>query len=256
MKNLTVDILERCNLECEFCYQESGSAILTADDVGRIVDDNPDFGSIEIGGGEPFLHGNIVEIVRYIREQGRKAHVSTNATIIPKSLLELDDIIREDTQIQVSLHASNAELYKEITNKDMFDDVISNIERLKPAYSTLISSTVYQKNYDDVPNIVNLAGELGVPVRINLVFPSGKGADVDMLTQWQVDQLRGYLLGQKIMRKGNIESPLCHADNTGGVNCAALETHYGLQKKYECPVDCGAKKYISPKGMERICEFL
>src|SRR3989338_443295 len=252
MNNLTIDIYGKCNQDCEFCYQDLDGSMLSTEQVLKIVDESKYSETVNIGGGEPFLHSGILDIINGIRERDRKVHIATDAAIIPKGLLELEDRVREGATMQVSLHASNPELFKRITNRNLFDAVIRNTRRLTERYQTLISTAVYQVNYDDVPNIVDLVvKELEIPIRVNLVFPEGKGKDVELLRQDQIDRLIGYLLLQRIKTNGLVDSPLVHENN-----CTALESAYGIEKKGLCPVDCGIKIYVSPRGTTHNCEFL
>lgn len=250
MKILTIDINAYCNIGCEFCYQDLDGSQLSENHIYDIVDKNPGFDTVEIGGGEPLLDKRIINIIKRIRENGKKLNISTNTTKIPEGLLDLEDKIRNNTEIQVSLHASNPELYQRITGKDLFNVVIENIGKLKPRYSTLISSAIYKTNFDDVPNIVELANQLELPIRINLVYPVGNGKNVDLLTQNQINQLRSYLLLEKIKQGNMIDSPLIHVNN-----CIILQNAYDIEKKNKCPLDLG-KKYVSPRGEKYNCEFV
>jgi MoaA/NifB/PqqE/SkfB family radical SAM enzyme len=248
MKNLTIDINGTCNERCRFCYQTLDGFILLEEEVMRLVNDS-DTDVVEIGGGEPFLDKRIVGIIRGIRAQDKRVHVSTNATVIPQGLLDLEQRAKNGTQIQVSLHASNTVLYEQITGKNLFDDAVRNIRTLKPHFSMLMTSAIYEDNLSDVPQLVNLAEELGLPLRVNLVFPIGNGRNVNRLTPQQVNQLRGYLLQQKIIKGDKVDSPLIHANN-----CYALSEAYGLERQGICPFDCG-KVYVTPKGEKSGCEF-
>ena len=252
MTILNININAFCNEECEFCSQTLDRSILPEEDILRLVDASPDAQSIQISGGEPFMDKRLVLLLVTLRERGRNVHVVTNATVLPKGLLDLEERIRRGIQIQASLHASTRELYHKITGRDKFSRVLTNIRRLKPAYTTLISTVAYQANREDIPHIVDLAiDKLHVPIRINLVFPIGKGKDVERLTFAQVDRLRGYLLAQHLQRPGMVESPLIHPNI-----CAAITSAYSIPKVGSCPVDCAAKTYVSPRGEISSCEFL
>ena len=88
MRNLTIDINGICNEKCKFCYQDLDGSILSEKEIMGLVNDS-DADVIEIGGGEPFLDKRIVSIIANIRNKGKRVHVSTNATLIPKGLLYL-----------------------------------------------------------------------------------------------------------------------------------------------------------------------
>ncbi len=250
MSNLTVDINGVCNIGCEFCYQDLDGSVLSEDQVLEIVRSKPDFGIVEIGGGEPLLHKDLAGIIRNIVSDGKKVHVSTNATFIPQSLIDLEKSVRNNVTMQVSLHACNRERYKVVTGKDFFDAVINNARTLKNYYNTVLNAVIYQKNLDQVKGILKIGYDLGIPTRISLVFPVGRGKSVERLTREQVDRLRGVLLVEKIMHPGMVDSPLLHE-----INCPALSEAYGLERKGLCPLQVGQKDYVDPRGKRLGCEF-
>jgi molybdenum cofactor biosynthesis enzyme MoaA len=249
MTSLVIDLNGTCNIACEPCYQTLDGSVLPRNIALKRVDDNPESDTVELGGGEPFLYKGFPSLVKDLRLRGKKVHVSTNATFIPTGFLELEDVIRNETQVQVSIFAASRRLYEQITGKDMIEKVARNIERIRPRYVTSLSSSIYKKNLDDVPNIVSFASAHQLPLRINLVFPTGNGRNVELLSAKEIDALRGYLLQHKILH-GSIDSPLIH-DN----NCTALRNAYGIEKRGLCPADC-YKKYVSPRNTEHSCEFL
>src|SRR3989344_1534958 len=253
MNNLTIDVNAACNIGCEFCYQDLDGSELSLDEVINHVESGlktSKFDVVEIGGGEPFMYKSLLKLLTSLTDLGKRSHVSTNATFIPRGLLELEDRVRENTIIQVSLHASNPELYREVTKRNLFNNVISNIRKIKEKYETLISSAIYSKNFDDVSNILKLAYELDLPIRINLVIPEGKGKDVKLLVKEQIAKLRNTLLLEKIKHPGKVDSPLLH-ENT----CYALRDAYGIEKQGLCPIDIASKLYIDPRGKKFACEF-
>lgn len=249
MKTLTIDVNGACNLECEFCYQELDGSQLSREEILKIVKEKPDFGIVEIGGGEPSLHPGLADIIEGIVNEGRKVHVSTNGVIIPEKLLSLDKGTRSRVALQVSLPAGRRETYKEITGKDFFDAAVSNAGILREHYDAVLSTAVYQKNYQEIEDILQISYDLGIPARINLVFPVGKGKDVSLLANEQIDRLKGLLLVEKINNK-MVDSPLIH-----GINCPALSRAYGFQSTEGCPLTHGTKEYVNPRGAALGCEF-
>lgn len=248
MRNLTIDVNGVCNERCRFCYQDLDGSILPEKEIMGLVDGS-DADVVEIGGGEPFLDKRIVRIIKEIRDRGKRVHLSTNATLIPEGLLDLEQRAKDGTQLQASIHASNPTLYEHVTGKTLFDRAVQNVAILKPHFSMLMTSAIYQDNFDDVPNLLDLSEQLELPIRVNLVFPVGNGRDVNLLTPKQVNQLRGYLLQQRIIKGDKIDSPLIHTNN-----CYALGEAYGIEREGVCPFDCG-KVYVSPRGKKSGCEF-
>ena len=254
MKNLTIDINGTCNLECDFCYSELDRVELTKEEIFKIVQAHLDFDRIELGGGEPFVHSELLGIVKQLVSEGKQVHLSTNGTIVPQEFLDLEEAVKDQVTVQVSLPAGDRGIYQAITGKDLFETVIQNAEKWQRYYKTVFSTAVYQRNLGQVKDILNIGYGLSVPTRVNLVFPIGKGADVGLLTPEQVDQLRGLLLVEKIGHRDLVDSPLIR-DPDQKTNCPALSEAYGLQIKGDCPLAVGRKKYYNHRGDSLGCEF-
>lgn len=249
---LTLDInnpREHCNLACEFCYSWDLEGQLNLDDIKHIVCQNPGNTLVELGGGEPFLHPEISDIILYLTEKAN-VHIATNATHVPEQVYKLPPQTRDRMHIQVSLHASNSKRYGEITGRPhLFDRVITAIPKLGKHFPTSVNTVAYQQNVDDIPDIVGLIKRYALPHRINLALPIGRGRDVDLLSAEHIAELTAYLLAER-MNNTLLDSPLLHANN-----CPALESAYGVPKQGACPAESGQKTYFSPHAVSR-CEFL
>ncbi len=180
---LTIDInnpKEHCNLACEFCYSWNLEGMLSATDVKNIVQEHPEHSLIEFGGGEPLLHKEITDIISYLTlDMDKRVHIATNGTYVPPALLSLPKESRNKTHLQVSLHASDERLYGEITGKPrLFERVMHNLPIFKEYFVTLVNTVAYQRNFEDVPNIVELVKKYDIQQRVMLAFPEGRGKDI------------------------------------------------------------------------------
>ncbi|MGV8162412.1 MAG: radical SAM protein [Candidatus Nanoarchaeia archaeon] len=253
MRNITIDVSGKCNLDCEFC-RVPDSTDMSLDKVIEIADSN-DAAIVNISGREPFLYKDLLGLVTKLSAPKRMIHLSTNGTLIPEGLLDLPEEIRNGIVVQVSLPAGSKELYKEITGKDYLDKVIDNAKLLRDKYKVVLSTAIYDKNFDDVENILNISRDLKLPLRVNLIMPEGKGKDVKLLDDNQLNYLKGVLLVERIKRRdernGYISSQLLN-DNI----CPALAEAYNLELKGNCQIEkCDKIKYFDSLGNEYPCEF-
>ena len=78
----------RCNLRCVHCYSHSRNeqyeGELTHEEGLRMIDDLAAFGVpvLLFSGGEPLMRDRIFELIAHAREQGMRAVLSTNGTLI------------------------------------------------------------------------------------------------------------------------------------------------------------------------------
>ena len=80
-----IDLTDRCNLGCLWCNSQGfrSKNILQTDHVKKIVDELADWGVRSVcyaGGGEPSLHPDFADIIRYSAEKGLQVGISTNGT--------------------------------------------------------------------------------------------------------------------------------------------------------------------------------
>ena len=100
-RTVSVAITNKCNLCCSYCHIEKGDKFLSKDyilELARTFDHLGAF-DIAIGGGEPFLHPDLNEIIRRIScETNLGLSVTTNGTLLTqdkvKSISHFLPIIR------------------------------------------------------------------------------------------------------------------------------------------------------------------
>jgi MoaA/NifB/PqqE/SkfB family radical SAM enzyme len=83
-------VTDNCNLECDYCTEYDHSAPHPPlDDIKKWITKIRDLGALRIGlqGGEPLMHPDIVEIVRYCaREMGLLTTVATNGFLLSEEM--------------------------------------------------------------------------------------------------------------------------------------------------------------------------
>ncbi len=88
---LDVAITNRCNRECDFCYRQSkiNGYDMPIEDYTFLLTQAKQCGvqQIAIGGGEPTLHPNFIDILRLTSENGIMPNYSTNADHLTDEML-------------------------------------------------------------------------------------------------------------------------------------------------------------------------
>ncbi len=153
------EITTSCNLNCIYCYSKVALANNTAPKEGYYGDFNPKAITISQY-GEPLLAGvdRVAKIIEELR--GRFGNVridlQTNGTIDFKDLEGLIDIA------MISLDAGNPKTYKLITGKDLFFQVLKNIENSLDMNCILTVRSVHLPNINNLVELAKILGEICV----------------------------------------------------------------------------------------------
>lgn len=105
MEVIHAEVTSRCNLDCSYCYVPKQDRELGFEEWKKVIKDISDFGvfQLTLGGGEPFLRKDIIQLATYADDCGLNVTVTTNGML-------LDDFSKEELgifrQINVSYHRS------------------------------------------------------------------------------------------------------------------------------------------------------
>ncbi|MFC1809485.1 radical SAM/SPASM domain-containing protein [Candidatus Omnitrophota bacterium] len=183
---LQLDITNNCNTNCVGCWCHSDALgedklsgekkheQLSYEVIQGIVDDASEIGvkGIQLAGsGEPLMHPNIVEIIRYIKSKHLELEIVTNGILfteeIVKALVEC-----EVEQLAVSVWAGTPETYIRIhpnQSKATLGRIKNNLKLLfeaksKRAYLPMVRMyhVISAYNYREIEAMVQFALESGV----------------------------------------------------------------------------------------------
>jgi len=168
------EIIRKCNLDCEFCYnKEERKKWKEKLDLEFIVNKASN-DVVFIGGGEPLLYERIEELIEKLINKNCYVVLSTNGTIYKK----FNELKNNDRfQLQVSLPAIDEKLYREIT-KGSIDVVLKNIKRWKDNGYMLINMPVYENNFDEIEKIADFCRAYDLWLRIRPII-NANGFSVD-----------------------------------------------------------------------------
>ena len=90
-----ISISNYCTQNCEYCYRDSNvhGKVMSLNDYIYVLDalTNKKYGSvfqIALGGGEPLLHPDIMDILKTTKEYGVIPNYTTNGTHFTKNILQ------------------------------------------------------------------------------------------------------------------------------------------------------------------------
>lgn len=187
---LHVDLTNHCNFNCIACWcrspllaekampESEKKLSLPFGLIKDVFDDLSEMGGLRqvklVGGGEPFMHPNILEIIEYIKRKDRNIEIDINTNFslvdekVAKKLLEL-----EVDSLTVSMWAGTPEVYSAVHPnqnertflriKDMLKFIFKKKKELnRSCPRIIIHNVIFNLNHKDVEEMLEFALEVGV----------------------------------------------------------------------------------------------
>jgi Fe-coproporphyrin III synthase len=173
----------RCNLKCIHCYSNSRNIHyddeLTTEEGMRLISDLAAFGSpvILFSGGEPTMRDDLPDLAQFAVDQGMRAVISTNGTLLTKKMVDIFKGIGL-SYVGVSLDGMR-DIHDHFRGvHGAFDMAMKGIRICQDAGIKVgIRFTLNRKNAHDIPAIFDLLEEENIPRACfyHLVY-SGRGS--------------------------------------------------------------------------------
>ncbi len=177
------EITRNCNLSCIHCRAAATmgpyTGELETEACFRLLDQIAETGSpiVILTGGEPMLRSDIFEIARYGTDKGLRMVMAPNGTMITeeKARKMAESGIK---RISISLDGATKEKHDRFRGVEgAFEGALRGVSLAREAgIEFQINTTITKTNLDEMPNIQNLAVELGAAAHhIFLLVPTGRG---------------------------------------------------------------------------------
>ncbi|GAB4353012.1 MAG: heme b synthase [Candidatus Abyssubacteria bacterium] len=181
------EITRSCNLACIHCRASAQRGPypneLTTDECKKVLDEIASFSDpiIIFTGGEPLLRRDIFEILRHGQSLGLKMTMAVNGVLLDEAVARklLDHGIQ---RISVSIDGATAQTHDAFRNvPGAFEGAMRGIAAArKVGLPFQINTTITKLNLHEIPDILNLAVELGaVAHHIFLLVPTGRGKELE-----------------------------------------------------------------------------
>jgi len=254
---VTIDINDKCPRHCIFCYNAINRPLnrtMSLSQFSRILDSLPQAKRVEIGGGEPLLHRDLVKMMNLCFSEGREVNISTGAHIWKQSMITAARAHPELFSMQVNLPAGSAEAFKQMTGRDDFEKVLSNISRFAKEFpkKLCIVFTACRENMPQLSSVAEIARSLKLPLDIGIYIPV-KGSNATPLLPEEIFSISVFSAAQRAAGIG-VYSP--HVVKNGKIVCPVISQHYesDFQSGF-CPAQSGDTIYFDAGGNAKACEF-
>lgn len=155
----SIEITERCNLRCRYCYGDFSPekhAVLSYEETVNLFAalNNRNVRGVELTGGEPTVHPKFDEILNEACKQFKTVTIMTNAVILRQSTLDIYKKYREKVKFSISIDG-----FTEETNnyqrgvRNTFRPTIDNIVRIKNEVNPRYFRIVYMLTNENVDEV-------------------------------------------------------------------------------------------------------
>jgi MoaA/NifB/PqqE/SkfB family radical SAM enzyme len=170
-----IEITNHCNLRCETCprtYLDRESLkSLSYEEFVFLADQFPEMQRVLLHGiGEPLLNKQLPQMVRYLKDRNAEVLINSNGTLLTQAWQER--IVESGLdEYHCSVDGATDETYARIRGKELLPKVITGLQGLIQTKERLGSITprvsiwcvATQENLAELPDLVRLAAQLGVP---------------------------------------------------------------------------------------------
>ena len=154
-------LTKRCNLHCVFCDITNINEEMGFEDAQKVIDNVSKLKAtlLVITGGEPLLHPQLFNIVKYAKNKGLKVCITTNGTLIDEYFDEIVDS-RVDV-LSVSLDGLGP-IHDTLRNKpglaEKVKEAILRVKKLEPKGQTVsINFVITNKNLGELEQVYRWA---------------------------------------------------------------------------------------------------
>ena len=160
-RTLSIAITNDCNSSCPFCHISKGGDYLEKEYILEVCQKFDELGSfdIAIGGGEPLLHPDIIEICQYLWDKTQLGvSLTTNGILLTDNLI--DSIKDSISFIRVSVDSTNPSTYKSIRGIE-FSELKNNISKLNGKIKFGINMVVTENTIQELDMMLLFVKEIG-----------------------------------------------------------------------------------------------
>jgi radical SAM protein with 4Fe4S-binding SPASM domain len=167
IESITVNVTNRCNLRCRFCYNEprDGDSEISAAEMIRALEGvrrwTAKGATLALLGGEPLLEKEkTLALARWGRGRGMQVIVSTNGLLVDDAFAR--EAARIGLDCQVSIDGANAASHEANRGAGTWEPALAAVRSLVAnGAHTIMSMVFHTGSVADIPDYLRLAERLG-----------------------------------------------------------------------------------------------
>jgi molybdenum cofactor biosynthesis enzyme MoaA len=229
-QSIVVDITNRCNLDCGYCYNPDRSqSDMSMEAFERLCSELPSQVLMKLSGGEPTLHPGLADFTRIAHDHGHLVYIISNGIRYTEPGF-LDTLVKSRESgsrfsIGMSMDGgySNRRAYEIINGKDCMKQKLDSFRALVNSGLTRVCLTaviVRGLNEDVIPQLVELAMNNSKAVRYLHIRNAGNVGRWDATDPYTLEDLvamtRGLFTEDQFRQQCVAE---LHCPSDSGRNC-------------------------------------
>jgi MoaA/NifB/PqqE/SkfB family radical SAM enzyme len=193
-------VTDNCNLDCFYCTEYDNEVPHPSlSDLKKWIQKIKDLGCVRIGlqGGEPLLHPDIIEIVRFCKSLGLRTSMSTNGFKLSKEIIAgLEDAQLDSLQVSVDRMTPTRSTRKSVKS------IMPKIELLKKSKLNFnITGVLFIDSLSEAKDVLEYGMSENIPVHARLVHAGPLGQyDVEPGKKEALEDMIDFQIREK--RKG------------------------------------------------------
>lgn len=154
-----IEITHRCNIACKACYRQKTDMVKTIGQVAadiEVISKHQAVHTVSLAGGEPTLHPDLCEIVRWVKRKGFRASLVTNGVVLTDALL---DSLKKAGLDVVMVHVDEGQQRPDLGAHAGIEEINALRRRLtdRAAAHGLdagLCATIYRESIANLPSLV------------------------------------------------------------------------------------------------------
>lgn len=199
-KLLQVKIINKCNGKCWFCIDRGNYApqIVDADKMIEAILSEPEYSTVNITGGEPFLNFDVlIKVLKAIRSYKEYVIVNTNGSLLtPEKVEQLNGLV---DLLKIALHHYDEDKNAEIIGTRVsFQNIKESLKnkQFRTTFNMVITQAMGDEKEVFVDKIVDLCKDLNVDaVSLNEIRYTGENHGYP---EYAKDHVKGYDVFEKL----------------------------------------------------------
>lgn len=170
MKHVSIEIIRECPNNCKYCSSESGRGCNEIIDVHKVKEvfdglEKMKVEEVSLSGGEPFLHKDLVEIVKYGKDKGFRINIYTSGIMFDENKKDIsldENILNKLSNVKVNKLIFNMQSL----NEDVYNKIMGtkgNLSLLKKSIKDTKKRGIYTElhfvpmklNYMEIQDVVD-----------------------------------------------------------------------------------------------------